>query len=157
MGNSSTERQELRNTLLSNGYHPLPAGSKGVYIKGWSRVDLTPEWLDDFRRRGNWSNTGLRCDDLLAFDIDVTDISLSDMCEELIERELGATEFCRVGRWPKRLLLYRLDGEPTLSARIQAAAITNGSAITRSIFLSRICRQRPATTQPASWICSMNY
>jgi len=104
----STERHTLRNRLLNNGYLPLPAADKGVYIEGWSRVEITAQWLAYYHRNGRYQNTGLRCDRLLAFDIDVLDEALADACEALIERSCGETEFCRVGQWPKRLLLYRL-------------------------------------------------
>ena len=109
MKNSSTQRAALRNSLLSNGYIPLPLASKGVFIKGWSRAEIDADWLAEYARVGRYPNTGLRCDDLVAFDIDVLDEDLADDCEEFVERAAGPTELCRVGKWPKRLLLYRLD------------------------------------------------
>ena len=107
---SSTDRAEVRNVLLKNGHKPLPLADKGVYIEGWSRVDITPEWLDTHRRTGRYANTGLRCDDLIAFDIDVLDEDLADQCEQFIEARAGETDFCRIGQWPKRLLVYRGQG-----------------------------------------------
>lgn len=107
--NTSTQRQKLRNTLLKNGYIPLPLASKGVFIKGWSRAEIDTEWLDQYTRIGRYPDTGLRCDDLVAFDIDVLDEDLADECEVFVEQAAGPTELCRVGKWPKRLLLYRLD------------------------------------------------
>jgi len=108
--NNSTHRSELRNKLLSNGYRPLPIADKGVFIKGWSRAEITVEWLKPHARNGRYSNTGIRCDDLLAFDIDVLDEELAQACEDYVERRAGVTDLCRIGQWPKRLLLYRLAG-----------------------------------------------
>lgn len=117
MSDNSTHRQALRKSLLDNGYLPLPLAKKGVFIKNWSRTDITEDWLEQFRRSGRYLNTGLRCDNLLAFDIDVLDEHLANQCEALVELRCGPTEFCRVGQWPKRLLLYRLNGEPERSGR----------------------------------------
>ncbi len=117
--NNSTQRAELRNTLLSNGYLPLPLAGKGVYIKGWSREEITADWLKGYARNGRYTNTGLRCDALLAFDIDVLDEDLADACESYVEQHAGETDLCRIGQWPKRLLLYRL-------AELDAGMIRSG-------------------------------
>lgn len=115
--NTSTQRRRLRKGLLANGYTPLPLAAKGVFIKGWSRAEVDEEWLAEYDRVARYPNTGIRCDNLLAFDIDVLDEDLADACEALVEDRLGPTELCRVGQWPKRLLLYRVDGDPARSGR----------------------------------------
>ena len=117
MTENSTERHALRKTLLKNGYTPLPLASKGVFIKGWSRADVDSAWLLRWKRHAKYPNTGIRCDNVIAFDIDVMDEALADECEAIVEDECGPTELCRIGQWPKRLLLYRLDGEMGRSAR----------------------------------------
>ena len=113
----TTDKNEIRQQLLENGYRPLPLVDKGIRIKGWSRATLDQAWVDQYKRSGNFPNTGIRCDDLIAFDIDVLDEDLSNQCEDLINDYCGYSELCRVGQWPKRLLLYRLDGEILRSAR----------------------------------------
>jgi len=107
-------RAELRNTLLSNGYTPLPllTNGKGLHIKGWSKQDITAEWLDQYARRTDYTNTGLRCDHLAAFDLDVIAENLCDYIEDKIEQLCGETPLCRFGSEPKRLLVYRMTGEP---------------------------------------------
>lgn len=112
MGKSNT-RSTDRNTLLANGYPALPllSNGKGLHIKGWSRLEVTPEWLDEYARRTDYGNTGIRCDDLAAFDLDITDEALCDQAEQIVEKICGPTELCRVGRAPKRLLLYGLKGK----------------------------------------------
>jgi hypothetical protein len=103
--------------LLANGYRPLPLLDKGIRIKGWSTATIDAAWLKQYERNGKYQNTGIRCDGLVAFDIDVYDEDLANEIEELIEDYWGQTELCRVGQWPKRLLLYRLSGEAIRSAR----------------------------------------
>lgn len=115
--NSSTERAQLRKQLLSNGYKPLPLVDKGIRIKGWTTVDIDQEWLQKFERSAKYRNTGIRCDGLIAFDIDITREDLADEIEDYITDRVGFTDLCRVGAWPKRLLLYRLDGEASRSLR----------------------------------------
>jgi len=113
-----TARNELRYKLLDNGYRPLPLAGKHIKIKGWVSSDIDSRWVDRFTRNALYSNTGIRCDDLIAFDIDVTDADLADKAEALIEDAVGYTPLCRIGQWPKRLLLYRVKGaEPIKSAR----------------------------------------
>ena len=106
-----------RNQLLANGYLPLPLDGKRPTYKGWTRQHIDTAWLDSFKRKTKYSNTGLRCDNLIGFDIDVLDFDLADSIEALIEQHAGPTELCRYGKRPKRLLVYRLDGEALKSAR----------------------------------------
>jgi hypothetical protein len=114
---NSTQRTKLRKQLLANGYRPLPLLDKGIRIKGWSTATIDAAWLKQYERNGKFQNTGIRCDGLVAFDIDVYDEELADECEVIIETLCGKTELCRVGQWPKRLLLYRLDDEDMRSQR----------------------------------------
>lgn len=111
---NSINRKQLRNTLLANGYTPLPllSSGKGLYIKGWSRQEVTEAWLEQYARRTDYSNTGIRCDQLAAFDLDILDELLCDAAELLVEDHCGETELCRYGRAPKRLLVYRMSGKP---------------------------------------------
>ena len=117
--NDTTQRHALRLQLLQNGYRPLPLLDKGVRIKGWVRDEINEQWLERFRRTAKYANTGVRCDDLIAIDIDVTDESLAEHIENFVLARLGEDALCRVGSWPKRLLLYRCadeDAEKTLKS-----------------------------------------
>ena len=152
---TTTNRHELRKTLLANGYRPLPLQDKGIRIKGWVADDITEEWIDKFRRNGKCLNTGIRCDDLIAFDIDVYDEALADRIEELIEEQIGQTDLCRVGQWPKRLLLYRLKGDTPGKSRRTAKY---GDAGHQVELLCTRGRQfaafgtHPKTGQPYEWL-----
>lgn len=114
---NSNEIHALRKLLLHNGYTPLPLLDKGIRIKGWSRDTIDEDWLAKYERTSKYANTGIRCDDLVAFDIDVYDEDLADECEKIITSIVGRSDLCRVGQWPKRLIVYRLSGEPIRSAR----------------------------------------
>ena len=152
--NTSTERTKLRNTLLLNGYLPLPLADKGIFIKGWSRVQITEDWLKGFARSGRYGNTGLRCDELAAFDIDVLDEALADKCERYVENRAGETDLCRIGQWPKRLLLYAVEPATAEAIRSCRTGKYGGHMVE---MLCRHGRQfaafgiHPGTKKPYQW------
>jgi len=115
--NDSMKPADIRNKLLRNGFVPLPLRDKGIFIKGWSREKIDAKWLKRFARSRSMPNTGLRCDDLLAFDIDILDEDVADAIDDLICEETGGTDYCRIGRYPKRLLLFRRTGTAIPSSR----------------------------------------
>ncbi len=150
--NDSTDRQVLRNTLLHNGYRPLPLIDKGIRIKGWSRDTIDEDWLAKYNRSASFANTGIRCDDLVAFDIDVLDEDLADLIEQTVESICGPTDLCRFGKYPKRLLLYRID--PADGLRSQRTGKYGGHQIE---LLTTAGRQfaaygiHPGTGKPYEW------
>ena len=109
MTNSNTDRNTLRKQILDNGFIPLPLVGKACYIPGWSHVDVTAEWLDEYRRNGRYLNTGIRCGNVVGVDIDCDDADLAELVDECIEAALGPTAWCRWGRESRRLLLYWTD------------------------------------------------
>ena len=141
----------LRKALLANGYIPLPLKGKAPQFKGWTRQHVTDEWLDSYARKTKYSNTGLRCDNLIAFDIDITDIDLAIAIEALIEDHAGPTELCRYGKFPKRLLLYRAKGDVAKSAR---TGRYGGHMVEMLATRGRqfvVCGIHPETEQPYQW------
>ena len=108
---------QQRIQLLNNGFIPLPLDGKRPTYKGWTRQHVDEAWLNSFKRKTKYANTGLRCDDLIAFDIDVLDVDLAFAIEEMIESMAGQTDLARYGKFPKRLLLYRAAGSAAKSAR----------------------------------------
>ncbi len=113
--NDNTKTLQLRNTLLDNGYRPIPIKGKRTLIKGWTHDTIDVAWTAKHCKRHPrgqtipYPHTGIRCDDLVAFDIDVLDENLADECESIVLDMCGGEPLCRIGRFPKRLLLYRLD------------------------------------------------
>ncbi|MEE3098466.1 MAG: bifunctional DNA primase/polymerase, partial [Pseudomonadota bacterium] len=96
-------------SLLDQGYAPLPIkpGSKAPAPTRWSSVPIdeaqVEAWASAFPDHG----VGLRTGGLVGVDIDLLDPDLAHEAEAIACRVLGPTPLVRVGRWPKRLLLYR--------------------------------------------------
>lgn len=114
------QRTELRLQLLANGYTPLPNNRKICYLEGWSTVDVTPEVIEsrEWARKGSWSDTGIRCGDIVAFDFDIDEADiLNDLLDVLVgEGLLPETPLVRVGRPPREIWVYRVEG-PTTAKR----------------------------------------
>ena len=112
---NSKERAAVRNQILANGFDALPAQGKRCFVKGWSKVDVTTDWLNRFKRSALYDNTAIRGASifdkggLVAIDIDVDDEAHAEALEGLAERMLGNTDWCRFGRGHRRLLLYWTD------------------------------------------------
>lgn len=100
-----------RETLLANGYVPLPAKGKRVLIRGWTTAEVTSEWL---RANIGFTNTGLRCDGLCAIDIDCDSPGLTPVLREIIEGVTGKTPCVRV-RGPRLILLFATDADSSRS------------------------------------------
>ncbi|MFZ4700880.1 MAG: VapE domain-containing protein [Candidatus Methylumidiphilus sp.] len=112
--------------IVANGYLPIPislpddkdkaAGKRPpVGYKDWT--DWTPEryksCLTGFSKiTYQHCGVGLLCSVTPACDIDVLDQDLAAKIEALAVEMLGATPLRRVGRAPKRLLVYRFAGDP---------------------------------------------
>jgi hypothetical protein len=99
---------EVALKLLDNGYEPLPIrpGDKRPAVKDWSSIPIDEErvlsWVEIFGHCG----VGLRTGRLVAIDIDLLDPDVAWTVSETVTRSLGST-LVRVGRFPKRVLLYR--------------------------------------------------
>lgn len=83
----------------------------GLWVSfDWLRHETTEADLERWHTMG--AGVGIRTGGgLVAVDIDTLDEKLAKTCEELAVAHLGAAPV-RVGRWPKRLLLYRTAEEP---------------------------------------------
>ncbi len=108
------------NTLLERGWPivPLMPGQK------WPARKLNGEWhgYKDWQKHctrptrpfelsiwAHWDGcgVGVACGSVVGVDIDCTDPEMAGKIEELARDTLGATPLLRVGRAPKRLLVYR--------------------------------------------------
>jgi RecA-family ATPase len=92
------------------GYLPCPVNGKvptgGV---GWYQKQYDYAELD-----GTGQNVGLRCENIVAFDIDIEDADHAQAIEDVVRQalDLPADTPVRVGQAPKRLLIARVE-EPT--------------------------------------------
>jgi hypothetical protein len=101
---------ELAQILLENGYEPLPIkpGTKKPAPKRWTSVMLDEVQVAAWQRQYPGHGIGLRTGRLVGIDIDISDPDIAHILEVLAKQRLGDT-ICRVGNWPKRVLLYRAD------------------------------------------------
>src|SRR4051794_28678391 len=115
----------LRLLLRTNGYSPVPADGKAVYLPDWQtaaqRADETEyrRWRTTFGyevdskartyRGDRHTNTGLLCGELVGVDIDVPVHELATQVEGLAAAMLGETPLRRIGRAPKVLRAYRAE------------------------------------------------
>jgi hypothetical protein len=108
-----TDAHEGRVKLLAGGFIPLPAIGKEVKAKEWTTATVDAAWLWRYR---SFPNTALRCDGLLAVDVDVDEPGLVAEVQKLVFEHLGLTGYVRV-RGPRRLYLYReCDPSPAYMA-----------------------------------------
>ncbi len=112
--------------LLDQGYHPIPVDpeDKACKVKGWSRwCDHRPsvKAIQSWIRWKPSHSVGLACGaSVVAIDIDVTDPAKAFEVEDLARQHLGETPLCRIGKPPKRVLLYR-PAEPIRSSTWKTA------------------------------------
>ena len=103
--------------MLNNGYVPLPAEDKGVYLPNWSNLDAdgtqcgiqpTIEDIDSWsKEHPEWSSTSVRCGEVIAIDCDVFDKAVAEKIRDEARRCFGTTFPTRVGSPPKFLLMCR--------------------------------------------------
>jgi hypothetical protein len=77
-------------------------------MSAWTTVTVDETSVSEWARDCPDWGVGLRTGSLVGIDIDVLDPDLAYRICSLVERRFGAT-LMRVGRWPKRLLIYRTD------------------------------------------------
>src|SRR5262245_8179429 len=103
--------------MLSNGYVPLPASDKGVFLPNWSKldengnqcgVDPTIEEIDRWSvEHPDWQSTSVRCGEVVAIDCDILDKAVADKVREEARRCFGKAFPTRVGNPPKFLVMCR--------------------------------------------------
>ena len=110
---------QLAPTLVANGWRPLPgyADTKRPSIKNWNHFNLEP-WTQDKLREimaGQGQVEGeIVClavqREIVAIDLDLEDPHQADSAYDAALRFLGFTPLVRIGREPRKLLIYRNDG-----------------------------------------------
>ncbi len=101
--------QGTRLRLIDNGYRIVECMGKVPLQKGWQKSTPTVESIAHWRAA---TNTGIilghQADgsDLIAIDIDTLDPTLALEIEKKTQALLGANPLVRIGRAPKRLLIY---------------------------------------------------
>lgn len=97
--------------LLENGYTvvPIQVGKKAPGFDNWQRAKATKGQIDDWLKNGHkWSGIGVITKHTPAIDIDVRDEEVALKIEEWVRENIGDAPL-RIGRAPKRLMLFRTD------------------------------------------------
>ena len=110
---------QLAPTLVANGWRPLPgyADTKRPSIKNWNHFNLEP-WTQDKLHEimaGQGQLEGeLVClavqKDIVAIDLDLEEEAYANIAYDRAQQFLGFTPLLRIGREPRKLLIYRNDG-----------------------------------------------
>ena len=108
---------EVRLQLLNAGYIPTPCAGKRGTVKGWpDTLSVTPELIDFWgRTHPAATNTGVLTVRTPGLDADLLDPEAVEAVERLAIERFETVDACipwRIGRPPKRLGLFRLEGEP---------------------------------------------
>lgn len=103
----------LAPALAANFYRPVPLrpGQKNPIPNRWQ--DYVFATGDEKKWAG--AGVGLLTGEIVAIDVDILDGALADLVSEVITRRLGPAPM-RVGRWPKRLFIYRTPAPFTKKA-----------------------------------------
>lgn len=113
--------------IAGNGYHafPIPPARKRTHWTGWTawcrtepRPDQIARWVD---KHGHYG-LALACGHAhFAIDIDEEDPGRAGDLHALAAALLGTTALVRIGRAPRRVLVYRVAGAPVASRRLAPA------------------------------------
>ena len=107
--NGTVRYGALAATLLVRGYEPIPIipGEKRPPARGWQK----PTEADFLKWQREYANygVGLLTRGTPACDIDFIDHAIGDEIEALARQMLGDSPLLRIGKAPKRLLVYRAD------------------------------------------------
>lgn len=98
--------------LLDNGYTPLPIkpGAKAPALNAWQHLchrQPSERTVEAWGKRFPTAGTGAACGVLVVVDIDSLDDGISHDADRVARVMLGDTPLLRIGRAPKRALLYR--------------------------------------------------
>src|SRR5262245_2745357 len=122
----------LRMQVVDNGWNCVPSSSrdKRCSVLGWPTIETNEFHLENWAlTHSAHTNTALVCNrDYLAVDIDILSTAhLAHCVHALACAHLGHTDFIRVGKAPKRLLVYRQRLFYQPESRIFEAAVRSVS------------------------------
>ena len=97
--------------LIANGYVPIPLKGKIPVTRGYNKIKkYSDDGIRHFLEKFGHLNTGVLMGELIAIDIDIMEpANAAHEMAALAMEILGVTDFIRIGKPPKRVLLYRTD------------------------------------------------
>lgn len=105
------DRTPLRLKLYENGFTPLANRRKMCLLKEWNSLTVTPDLINsrEWARSKSFSDTGIRCGDVVALDWDIDDKDLlNDLLDQIVEQGIvPESPFVRIGMPPRELWVYR--------------------------------------------------
>ncbi len=146
VGIGTTTYAQMAARLLDNGYEPLPIlpGTKRPAPSRWSGVTIDAAQVDDWSQTFGSAGIGLRTGHLVAVDVDLDDPGLAHDVAAHAEDILGQT-LVRIGRWPRRLLIYRTL-EPMRKMAVPGVEILGSGQQFVAFAL------QPGTGKPYEWV-----
>ena len=147
--------------LAAFGYDPIPItrpwdraswilapGKQPAQPKGWQRGCPRHDW-HKYRDCG----VGVLARRTPAIDIDTLDEDLADRLQGFIDRYLGEAPI-RVGQWPKRLHVFRNDGQPFPKLRLtwRCGEEQHAAEVLSSGQQYVVAGVHPITEQPYRWL-----
>lgn len=134
--------------LRKRGWQSIMADNGKIpTVPAWQVFHESPasdETIEHWRSRYAGFNVGLVCGGIVGIDIDVLDAVKADAIEALAIGQFGATPLKRIGRAPKRALLYRSNGSVRTEHHHSLDILGPKSQIV-------IFGTHPNTQQPYSW------
>ena len=142
--------------LHENGYIPIPIvpATKRPSIKNWQSLKNDYAQIENLSSEYPHAGVGVLLKDLIVFDIDIIDDSLSLLVKKIITNELEDT-IERIGKFPKRALFYRRVGEEFRKQSSKIFNLTKGKAQLEILATGNQCiafGTHPETRQPYEWI-----
>lgn len=133
----------------SRGKAPGRYGMNGWHGYGWRDSDTSAFDAGQMDRWG--ANIGLKAKHFPALDIDCTDASIAEVISHVAQEYLGPAP-CRIGKPPKRLMLYR-TAEPFGRMRlwIKSGGVTHLVELLSDGQQFVIEGIHPSTMQPYTW------
>jgi hypothetical protein len=138
--------------VAANGFScfPLPHRQKRTYWKGWPKFcsePATAKQIEGWQSKYPDHGMALACGwSIIAVDIDSMDAPQADALERLASAILGSTPLKRVGKFPKRALVYAV----ATGAVIDSKSIAKVDLIGDNRFIVGY-GIHPDTGQPYSW------
>ena len=136
---------ETAHRLRDAGYIPIPMNGKKPALRNWQKITRpSDEFLDRLMGSFAGHNTGVLTGRVVAIDIDLDDAGEAHEMSALAMRTLGPTDFVRIGRAPRRALIYQSETPRPKITVGQVEVLGAGQLVTAF-------GAHPDTGQPYTW------
>jgi len=133
--------------LLEQGYAPLPVRDKQPVVRGWQHYCTQPpdeQKVERWRAQFPLYSVGAACGCLVALDIDDETEDGAEALQARAFKALGETPLIRIGRAPRRVLLYQAPEPFRSMSTVQAQVLALGKQVV-------LFGMHPMTHRPYAW------